>query len=319
MKNTEFNLRWRPGARIETLRARDALLKQVRQFFSERGLMEVETPVLSRHGNCDPGLLQWETGGQRTFLRTSPEYAMKRLLAAGCGDIYELGRVFRADESGRIHNREFTLLEWYRQDWTYHELMEEVSKLVQLCLDRGPLTVQRLTYREMFKHYAGLDPFKVGQEQLNACLSDTGLGTPGLGRQACLDLLLGMMIQPQLPEDTLTFVYDFPESQAALAQLRREDPAVAERFELFIGPVEIANGYQELTDADELRQRFEQENAHRAEAGQATVPCDVWLLEAMQHGLPACSGVALGLDRLLMLRCGETHIDAVLSFSSERA
>ncbi len=319
MNSSEFNLTWRPGARLETLRARDALLKQVRQFFSERGLMEVETPILSRYGNCDPGLLQWETEGQRTFLRTSPEYAMKRILAAGCGDIYELGRVFRGDESGRIHNREFTLLEWYRQDWTYHELMEEVSQLVHLCLDRGPLTVQHLTYREIFERYVDLDPFKVSQEQLNTSLSDLGPGTPGMERQACLDLLLGMMIQPQLPEDTLTFVYDFPEGQAALARLRREDPVVAERFELFVGPVEIANGYQELTDADELRLRFEQENAQRAKANQAKVPCDIWLLEAMDQGLPACSGVALGLDRLLMLRCGETHIDRVLSFSSERA
>jgi lysyl-tRNA synthetase class 2 len=310
---------WTPTARPGALAARAELLEQIRAFFAARDVLEVETPVLSGAGNSDPGIHQWRTRDPKTWLRTSPEYAMKRLLAAGSGDIYELGRVFRADESGRNHNREFTLLEWYRVGWSYHELMGEVAQLLRHCLPDRALVEQRFSYRELFQSHTNLDPFSDSSADLGACLAAHGTHLPNGSRGEYLDLLLSLVIQPRLDSNGLTFVYDFPAEQAALARIRPGDPPVAERFEMFLGPVELANGYQELTDAEEQARRFRRENEIRAERGQAPVPVDHHLLDALQHGLPECSGVALGVDRLLMYATGAASLDEVIAFFGDRA
>jgi lysyl-tRNA synthetase class 2 len=319
MVDREQQASWQPAADLPVLQARAELLARIRTFFAERGVLEVETPVLSGAGNSDPGLVQWRTRKPETWLRTSPEYAMKRLLAAGSGDIYELGRVFRGDESGRYHNREFTLLEWYRVGWDYHELMDEVADLVRACLPGHKLLEQRLTYRELFQQWADVDPFDDPTVRLADQLAARDIRVPEPDRAECLDLLLSLVIQPQLPEEQLTFLLDFPADQAALARVRRDTPPVAERFETFLGPVELANGYQELTDASEQAQRFERENRKRDTVGRRAVPLDQRLLDALAAGLPECAGVALGVDRLLMISEGATSLAEVLSFSAERA
>ncbi len=291
----------------------------MRAFFTQRSVLEVETPVLSAAGNSDPGLTQWQTRTIQTWLRTSPEYAMKRLLAAGSGDIYELGRVFRGDESGRHHNREFTLLEWYRVGWNYHELMNEVGELIDACWPGSGLAEQRFSYRELFRQFAGIDPLRDTDSNLRDRLRAAQIDLPDPARRECLDLLLSQVIQPQLPDRSLTFVYDFPPDQAALARVRQDATPVAERFELFLGSVELANGYQELTDPIEQRQRFDAENAARSKRGDAPVVLDEQLLAAMSSGLPECAGVALGVDRLLMAMTGASHLRDVLVFPADRA
>jgi lysyl-tRNA synthetase class 2 len=315
----EQNSHWQPAATNAALHARADLLARVRDFFAQREILEVETPVLSGAGNSDPGLHQWCTRDPEAWLRTSPEYAMKRLLAAGSGDIYELGRVFRGDESGRHHNREFTLLEWYRVGWGYHELMDETAALVRACLPGRELTEQRLSYRALFIDYAGVDPFTESRDGLAARLAARDIDLADATPAECLDLLLSLVIQPHLPADCLTFVFDFPEQQAALARIRPGHPPVAERFELFLGPVELANGYQELTDAAEQRDRFERENRVREAAGMAPVPLDELLLEALAAGMPECAGVALGIDRLLMFERAAGALAEILAFPADRA
>ena len=316
---------WSPTAPSEMLRRRAGLMADIRTFFAQRDVLEVETPALSGAGNSDPGIEQWPAG-ERHWLRTSPEYAMKRLLAAGSGDIYELGRVFRRGESGRHHNPEFTLLEWYRVGWTYRELASEVVDLVNACRnsDLLPLPVADLTYGELFQQTLELDPHAATIDELAAAADRLGLGVSqpqGLDRDEWLDLLISQGVQPRLPRQGLTVVRDYPASQAALARLRREpgQPAVAERFEVYLGQQELANGYQELTDAVEQRQRFEAEQAHRRRSGLPETPLDEHLLSALDHGLPDCAGVALGVDRLLMALTGAEHLDEVLAFPHPRA
>lgn len=314
---------WAPTATRDALRRRAELLGTIRSFFLERDVLEVETPVLSRAGNSDPGLRQFSTG-DGGWLRTSPEYALKRLLARGEADLYELGRVFRAGESGPWHNPEFTLLEWYRRDWTYPRLMEEVAALANHCGRRfgRQWRVEHVTYRSWLQRSAGIDPLRDSVSQIVAALEEAGVctrGLDGLDRDAWLDLAVTHLAQPSLPEDALTLVSLYPASQAALARLHPNDPRVAERFEVFLGGVELANGYQELTDAAEQRARFEAENHKREQAGLPAVPLDHRLLDALGAGLPTCSGVALGVDRLHMVLGGHEHIREVLAFPSDRA
>jgi lysyl-tRNA synthetase class 2 len=253
------------------------------------------------------------------WLRTSPEYAMKRMLAAGSGDIFELGRVFRAGESGRHHNHEFTMLEWYRTGWSYHQLMDEVAELVRACCPGLDLSEQRASYRNLFVSVAGLDPFSATVNELESYARSRNLDAPKLDHGQWLDLIISHVIQPGLPDDAMTFVFDYPANQAALARIRAGDPPVAERFELFLGQLELANGYQELTDAQEQRERFVLENRIRQSRGESEVRLDEHLLSALAHGLPECSGVALGVDRLLMYRLGGESLDAVLNFPADRA
>ena len=312
--------KWRPTTDPTGLQARAVLLRDIREFFSGRGVMEVETPLISKAGNTDPEIQSIRTD-DHSYLRTSPEFALKRLLAAGSGDIYELGRVFRAGESGRSHNPEFTMLEWYRTGFSYHRLMDEVAELVRHCahgvFDQWPQ--QKLSYRELFLHYVNVDPFDANEQLLSARAKEHGIDDIDLGRKQWLDLLISMVIQPALPEKCLTFVYDFPVEQAALASIRQGNPPLAERFELFLGRTELANGYQELTDSDEQRQRFNSDNRQRRRRGLDSCEIDNHLLDALAHGLPECAGVALGVDRLLMAICGVESINEITAFPSSRA
>ena len=311
---------WRPTTAPAQLVARAGLLKDIRDFFASLGVLEVETPLISMAGNTDPEIqsIRTDTGG---YLRTSPEFALKRLLAAGSGDVFELGRVFRAAESGRSHNPEFTLLEWYRGGYNYHRLMDELAVLVRLCgsgkFDQWP--EERLSYRQLFLRHLDLDPFNASEEDLCAAAGKHGITDIELDRRQWLDLLISHVIQPALPEECLTFVYDFPADQAALARIRPGNPPLAERFELYLGRTELANGYQELTDAAEQQRRFEAENAERLKRGRPVYEIDHHLLSALEHGLPECSGVALGVDRLLMSVCNTETISDVIAFPFSRA
>jgi len=311
---------WQPTASLAKLKARTRLLQDIRSYFADRGVPEVETPLMSRAGNTDPEIQSIKTA-DGAYLRTSPEFALKRLLAAGSGDIFELGRVFRAGEIGRYHNPEFTLLEWYRTDLSYHRLMDDVATLILHC-GRGKFdrwTQQRLSYRELFQQHLGLDPFTAAIDELKATASRQGIHDIELDRRQWLDLLISHVIQPALPQHCLTFVYDFPAEQAALANIRPDSPPVAERFELYLGRIELANGYQELTDANEQQRRFDAENGRREQRGDAICEVDHHLITALASGLPECAGVALGVDRLLMANCDAESISEVIAFPFSRA
>jgi elongation factor P--(R)-beta-lysine ligase len=310
------------------LRLRAQLLLQTREFFAERGLLEVETPCLSAAAATDVHLESLAAaapgGGLSGWLQTSPEFPMKRLLAAGAGDIWQLARVFRGAESGRRHNPEFSLLEWYRVGWDAEALMGEVDALVRgLARGRLPLgDTQWLSYREAFVRHAGLDPFDASLADMRDVLEARGVPWPsGVGddRDACLDLVLATVVEPQFDPARPTFVFDFPASHAALARIRPGDPPLAERFELYLGGMELANGYHELTDGEEQRRRFAADLVTRRKRGLPEPPADRRLLAALEHGLPECSGVALGFDRLAMILAGANHIDEVLAFPWSRA
>lgn len=312
--------RWRPSATAHHLKARARLLRDIRDYFSGQGVLEVETPLISSAGNTDPEIesIRTDSGG---YLRTSPEFALKRLLAAGSGDIFEMGRVFRAGESGRSHNPEFTMLEWYRNGFSYHQLMGEVAALVRHCghgtFDSWPQ--QKLSYQQLFLRFTGLNPFTASEQDLRAKAKENGIDDIELEHKQWLDLLISVVIQPALPKNMLTFVYDFPAEQAALARVRPGSPPVAERFELYLGCTELANGYQELTDTQEQQRRFKADNAQRETRGQAICEVDNHLLKALEHGLPDCAGVALGVDRLLMAIVGVDSIDEITAFPFSRA
>lgn len=315
---------WQPGAGLPLLRARANLLATIRRFFAERDILEVETPLLCRSGITDPAIepLIVRDGASleaARYLQTSPEYAMKRLLAAGSGPIYQVARAFRDGEAGARHNPEFSLLEWYRPGFDHHRLMAEVAQLVCTCLGERPW--QALSYRALFQRSIGVDPFAAGTAELERrARAGRELGDLAGGRDLWLDLLLTHDVEPWLADQGLCFVYDYPASQAALSRIVTEEGvAVGQRFELYVDGVELANGYCELTDAAEQRSRFEADNATRRRAGQPPRPLDENLLAALAAGMPPCSGVALGVDRLLMLASGETDIRRVLAFDWERS
>lgn len=321
---------WRPGASLELLRTRVALLARVRAFFAARDVLEVETPVLVGAGVTDLHLHSLETRytgpgaphGRRLFLQTSPEYAMKRLLAAGSGPVWQLARVFRDGEAGRLHNPEFSMLEWYRPGFDHHQLMDEVEALVAEALEL-PGGFERVTYADAFRHALAIDPHAAGDDELRECARQKGL-TASLpdalsdSRDGVLDLLLTHCIEPGLGLEFPVFLYDYPPSQAALARIRDDEPPVAERFELYYKGIELANGYHELDDAGEQRQRFERDRASRRRAAMPDVEPDPRLLAALADGMPACAGVALGFDRLVMLATGAHSIDEVMAFSLDR-
>ncbi len=322
--------RWRPSASLEVIRRRAELLAAIRAFFQQQGVMEVETPICSTHGTTDPALASLSTQytgpgaprGQPLFLHTSPEFPMKRLLAAGCGAIYQICRVFRDGETGRLHNPEFTLLEWYRPGFDHHRLMDEVAELVNGLLPQ-PRSVETISYGALFQRHLSVDPHSASAEELHQCAlahQVPGADTLELAeRDGWLDLLLTHLIEPKLGRGRLTFVYDYPASQASLARLQDGDPPVAQRFELYLEGMELANGFYELADAQQQRSRFEADMAVRHQQGQGEIPMDENLLAALEAGLPDCSGVALGIDRLLMCLTGASHIREVLAFPLERA
>jgi lysyl-tRNA synthetase class 2 len=318
---------WRPSARPEVLRARAELLGRIRSFFAQLGVMEVETPIISRAATTAPVLESLRTSlsgagarAQTLYLHTSPELPMKRLLAAGSGPIFQISKVFRDGERGRLHHPEFTLLEWYRPGQGYKALMSEVADLARHVLDRPGLSVQHLSYRELFLDRLGLDPLTADLEVLQWAAEDIP-GSPDLDltRDGWLDLLLTHRIETGLGRGCLTFVYDYPPSQAALARIRQDADPIAERFELYCEGMELANGFQELTDPDEQRRRFAADLEERSAAGLEASPMDEEFLAALESGMPDAAGVALGLDRLLMVATGSSHIDEVLAFPVERA
>ena len=286
----------------------------IRTFFAERGVLEVETPILSEAGNTEPNIESFSTmyaGSRERWLRTSPEHALKRLVAGGIGDCYELGRVFRNGEAGRRHNPEFTMLEWYRIGFDHRRLMRETAALVLAALaSKGwSADVVETSYRDLFAGLA-IDPFEATIDALRAPLAAFSIDPAGLSRDDWLDLLITHRIQPAFPKDRITVVYDFPATQCALAKIR---DGVAERFELFLGSYELANGYHELTDAAEQRARFENDNARRRARGQREVPIDERFLAALPD-MPACAGVALGIERLLMYLADTDDIADVIAF-----
>jgi lysyl-tRNA synthetase class 2 len=323
---------WRPTATIDALRLRARLYAAVRAFFAERNVLEVETPMMSVAGNTDPNIASFALrfsgrtdGAPATrWLRTSPEFPLKRLLAAGVGDCYELGRVFRDGEAGGRHNPEFTMLEWYRVGWDHLRLVEETVALVQaaLALVGRTARVEHTTFADLFRTRAGVDPFADDIAALRAALGDVQVDPGGLTRDDWLDLVMTHRIQPAFARDAITVVTDWPASQCALARIRRGEggaPDVAERFELYLGALELANGYHELTDADEQRTRFERDHAVRAARGDVQPPLDARLLAALAAGMPDCAGVALGVERLLMAMQGTDRIADVLGFDFANA
>jgi lysyl-tRNA synthetase class 2 len=316
---------WQPTATRAALERRAAMLAAARQFFAERKVLEVDTPIMVNAPVTDVHIHSAEVrlrrhGGDRLFLHTSPEYAMKRLLASGSGDIYQICHVVRGRERGRQHNAEFTLIEWYRLGFTLDDLMDEVQALVftLLATPAAERRAERLSYREVFQRELSIDPFTANLEALAQACGELGFPRSA-GRDELLDLLMGSRIGPALGRDQLTFVYGYPASQAALARLDPRDSAAALRFELYRGGIELANGFHELASAAEQRARFEQDREERKRRGLPAYAADERLLAALEAGLPDCAGVALGFDRLLMLATGANHIDEVLSFPVERA
>ncbi len=314
---------WQPTASIATLEVRAAMLRSARDYFAATRALEVETPTLSASAITDVHIASVPASpcGERRFLHTSPEYAMKRLLAAGCGDIWQVCRVYRDGESGRFHNPEFTLIEWYRVGIDHHSLMSDVERLISTMLPpaRHCDSAERLTYREAVQLHAGIDAFDDPIAVLIARLESAGIDVPRSirgDRDACLDLIMGTIVGPQLGRERLSFVYDYPASQAALARVRGR---VASRFEAYLDGIELANGFHELGAAAEQRTRFETDLAERARKGLPPMPIDERLLAALEFGLPDCAGVALGFDRLVMCATGAKHIDEVLAFPFARA
>jgi lysyl-tRNA synthetase class 2 len=317
---------WRPGASPQALRARAALLARAREFFAARAVLEVDTPLVVNAPVSDVHIasarVTLEPPAGPLFLHTSPEYAMKRLLAAGSGDIYQICHVVRGNERGRLHNPEFTLIEWYRLGATLDALMDEVEALVRLLLGPagGTRGGERLSYREAFVRELKLDPFAATEAELRAAAQHRGWqGEAGVSRDELLEFLMGFGVGPRLGRGALTFITGYPASQAALAELDPRDARAALRFELYCEGVELANGFKELRAPAEQRERFERDNEERRRAGLPVWPVDERLLAALAAGLPDCAGVALGFDRTLMLALGAAHIDAVLPFPTGRA
>lgn len=310
-----------PGSiNLEAVSLRAAALARLREFFTARNVMEVETPSLSEAATPDPNLTSLGVTDEEhsLFLHTSPEFGMKRLLVAGAGDIYQICRVYRGGEAGRIHRREFTLLEWYRLGYSMEALMAEV---LELCEYVGRCRLGQLrsqTFTAAFERYLGLDWRSVDTGALRGRISECGTD-PGTvtDKQGLLELALATVVAPRLGEDGAEFLTHFPASMAALAALNPQMPDTADRFELFVHGVEIANGFRELTDAREQRTRFEEELNDRAERGLEPMPLDERFLSALERGLPPCSGVALGFDRLLMVAGESDRLDTVLGFPQE--
>ena len=319
---------WRPAATRELIQLRARMLRDIRAFFDRRGVLEIETPLLSSACATDPNLSSFTSRYQQQslFLNTSPEFCMKRMIAAYGDAVYQICKSFRDDELGPVHNPEFTILEWYRPGFSMFELMEEVSDLVSALARLGKLDIsgiQKISYAEAFEQAAGIKPHTVSADECRDCAIRHGIEQPvGLedAVDEWLDWLLTQLVIPSFQADVFTYLYDYPKSQAALAKLHLDDNGnlVAARFELFFGETELANGFDELRDADEQRRRFEIENSARLASGLQPSALDEYLLDALQHGLPACSGVALGLDRLLMVLAGADRLEQVLAFPFTR-
>lgn len=319
-----LNAPWRMHISPDNLRQRAALIAQIRDFFTQRDVLEVDVPVLGQCGVTDPHLVNFVTPftlGQTTtplFLQTSPEYGMKRMLACGSGCIYYLGKAFRHEAAGHQHNPEFTMLEWYRVGFDDQALMSEVDALLQGVLKTEP--ADKITYHAAFLEYADIDIDQASKADLIAGLAiDTHYDLSAEPIEHILQLIFNIHIEPKIGTIRPCCVYHFPASQAALAKLKADDPRYAHRFEFYFKGLELANGYWELTDAQEQIQRFDKDQQHRNQLGLSMIPIDSRLLAALSSGVPDCAGVALGIDRLVMLALGEKHINNVLSFGIDNA
>ncbi|MGM3174387.1 elongation factor P--(R)-beta-lysine ligase [Dickeya lacustris] len=319
---------WQPSASVANLLKRASIMRNIRRFFSDRGLLEVETPSMSQATVTDIHLFPFQTQfvgpgaaqGMTLYLMTSPEYHMKRLLAAGSGPIFQLCRSFRNEESGRYHNPEFTMLEWYRPHYDMYRLMNEVDDLLQQVLECDG--AEMLSYQQAFQRHLAVDPLSVDKAQLREVAEKIGVGEVASreeDRDTLLQLLFAFGVEPHIGRDKPTFVYHFPATQASLAEISTEDHRVAERFEVYFKGVELANGFCELTDSKEQRQRFDQDNRKRAARGLPVQPIDENLLTALDSGIPPCSGVAVGVDRLMMLALKADSIGEVIAFTVDRA
>lgn len=326
-------MNWLPSANMQLLKKRAVIIQQIRGFFINRQLLEVETPSLSQSGVTDQHLFCFKTHfvgpeisdskaeplGVPLYLQTSPEFHMKRLLSAGSGSIFQIAKAFRNEESGRYHNPEFTLLEWYRVDFDHFELMDEMDQLLQLVLKCGQ--AKRLSYQEAFIQVLDVDPLSASIEALKASGADLNLGDV-LDNETDFDTVLQLLfcfaIEPVIANDDPCFVYNFPASQAALARISADDNRVAERFEVYYKGIELANGFHELNDSKEQLKRFEKDNQLRRLHHLPEMPIDHRFVASLDD-LPDCSGVALGIDRLIMLATQQAHIDDVVSFTIKGA
>ena len=319
---------WRPSAAAGVLAHRGAMLARARAYFASQRVLEVQTPLLSTAAVSDPeieSIAVQSRGGPRQFLQTSPEYPMKRLLAAGVGDCYQICPVFRDGESGRQHSPEFTMIEWYRLGFGVLQLQQDVDRLLRAVTAglRRFAPTRSVSYREAIATHSGIDVRSAAPADIAAVLERHGIRPAGAerwDRDAWLDLLMGALVGPTLGRDAPLFVHDYPATQAALARLRRDADGteVAERFELYVDGVELANGFHELGDAAEQRRRFERDIALRRARGQPGNPLDERLLAALAHGLPDCAGVALGFDRLVMVTLGLPDLASAVSFADDR-
>lgn len=304
---------WQPTASIASLKQRAAIIKRIRDFFQSREVWEVETPLLSCASIPDPNIPSFALANG-LYLQTSPEFAMKRLLAANSGDIFQICKAFRHDEVSKTHNPEFTMLEWYRVGFDHHQLMDEMDALLQTLLNTNK-PADRLTYQAVFEKTLAINPHTTSTDELKQCAEQHALSIEGtLTKDEWLDVLFTHLIQDALQD--VTFIYDYPASQAALARINN---GVAERFEVFAKGHELANGFHELADANEQRSRFENDLSKRETLGLSPLPIDKNLLAALEQGLPDCAGVALGIDRLIMLMLDLKHIKDVLSFNADNA
>jgi lysyl-tRNA synthetase class 2 len=324
-KNNSQN--WRLNGLLQILQQRAFLCATIRQFFHSKGVLEVETPVLSSAANTDLQIEVFQThaissDAKHSYLRTSPEFFHKRLLAGGSGDIFELAKVFRLGESTQLHNPEFTLLEWYRLEFDMQQLMTEVLELIQYLRQQfglKPLLMKQYSYQQIFIEKLSIDPFNSSDETLNQLAKEAGYHGATLDRTAALDFMFALQLEPLLEKDQGYLIHDFPVEQAALSQVHPEYSDRCLRFEFLWGGVELANGYQELTDAKEQLNRFKQDNLNRLANGKDELPIDHRLIDALSQGLPACSGVAIGVDRLLMCLLDLDDITDVLAFTAEHS
>lgn len=298
---------------LSYLKTRADLYRKIREFFYARQVLEVETPLLCSHTVTDLHVNGIQAAHHR-FLQTSPEYAMKRLLSLGSGPIFQLCKAFRDEEMGSNHNPEFTMLEWYRPGFNHHDLMSELNELMMCLLNTPPAT--RQSYRDCFLQHTSLDPFTADQHALHAFIKHHHLlhDTTDIDHDTALQVILSEYIEPRINQDTPFFIYDFPATQACLAVIRRDNPAVGERFELYFKGYELANGFHELTDPHEQEQRFLRDQNKRRERGLYVPEIDYYLIDALKKGLTPTAGVAVGVDRLVMLACHTTRIQDVLCF-----
>lgn len=319
---------WKPTASLNNLHLRATILSNIRLFFTKREILEVETPLVCSATTTDPYINSFETAFQnpgraanRLFLQTSPEFAMKRLLAAGYGSIYQICKAFRNGESGARHNPEFTILEWYRVGYSHHQLMDEMNEFLQFILNTQP--AKKISYEQLFQNYFNFNPHTCNLQTLQQTAEKyslvLGSSIDREDRNMWLDLLLTHIVEPELGREEPLFVYDYPSQQAALAKIRIENNySVGERFEVYFKGIELANGYHELGDAEEQRARFKQDNLFRQQLNLPSVPIDEYLLNALPY-FPNCAGVALGVDRLILLAAQATELAEVLTFPIYKA